>query len=187
MDHIETLYSQIDQMMDLGGRDPEVKEWVNRKLRANRGLIELVSRDGGYQDFVLSYIQSEREKFHATLEHPSGETRDKRLCTCTWDCELKRGDEPAEFRKHDDLDAGIRAFKRNHDGRPIVLDEAREAWGEQVGEVETLLRRLVTAMSNNCIPEWADDDDLRHLLEERRRAEQADAEDEGEGEEVAAD
>ena len=185
MNHLESLFDSIDETLDGQSTDPEVKEFVNRKLRDNRGLIELVTREGGYQDFLLSYIQSEREKFNARLEHPSGETREKPLCTCEWDCEMKRGDEPTEFRTHDSLDAGIRAFKRNHDGRPLVLDEAREAWGEQVGEVETLLRRLVTAMSNNCIPEWAEDDDLRNLLEERRRSEAE--EDEAGSEEVAGD
>lgn len=187
MNSIEYLARQLDsQLAERRSRHPEVKEFAIRRLRENRGLIELVSRDGGYQDFLLSYIQEEREKYNSRLKHPEGETRDRPLCTCSWDCELKTGDEPAEFEQYDSIDEAIRAFKRAHDGRPVVLDEAREAWGEQVGEVETLYRRLCNALTNNEIPRWGADDDLRELLARRRRAEAAEESDGG-GSAVEAD
>jgi hypothetical protein len=136
-------------------RDGEVKRWVDRELRRHAAPIRRVSGENVFQNFILTYLKREKVKFQEAADsrqNPYGESRDRPLCTCNEDCPIKAADEPVEFKRRENLDAAIRAFKRRHPGHPIVLDDARDEWYEQVSDVEDLLRLLLNALIDNEIP-----------------------------------
>jgi hypothetical protein len=150
--------------------DTDVKLWVDKQLRQYNQLIERVTGDDAYHDFLLTYIKREQIKYQAdALDRPNpyDERRERPLCTCTHECPIQSANQPVEFRQHDDLDVAIRKYKQNHTGHPIVLDDAREAWSEKVGDALFLLRSLLNALTNNQIPDVDEDEDLIEQLRER--------------------
>jgi hypothetical protein len=139
-------------------RDADVKRWVDSELRRHAAPIRRVSGEKVFQNFVLTYIKREKVKFQEpadSRQNPYDEARERPLCTCNEDCAIKAADQPVEFRRYENLDAAIRAFKRSHPGHPLVLDDARDAWYELVSDVEELLRLLLNALIDNEIPSEA--------------------------------
>lgn len=133
----------------------EVKLWAGKQLREHTELINRVTGDRAHQDFVLTYIRREKTKFQEPADsrrNPYDERREDPLCTCGLECAIQKGDEPSQFREHDDLDTAIRAFKREHPGHPLVLDEARESFYEELGEAKDLLRLIIVAFRHEEVP-----------------------------------
>lgn len=176
-------------------RDGEVKRWVDRELRRHAAPIRRVSGENVFQNFILTYLKREKVKFQEPAEsrqNPYGESRDRPLCTCNEDCAIKAADEPVEFKRYENLDAAIRAFKRRHPGHPLVLDDARDAWYEHVSDVEDLLRLLLNAIIDNEIPpeeelEGRDNDLIQSLVLPETNHDDNDDEDAGEDDDGKAD
>ena len=171
LDPLDRLDYRIEMKLIDKDPDPEVKEWVNRQLRQYSALVRRVTGPEAYQDFVLTYVRRERTKLQESADsdrNPYDENRERPLCTCGLECAIQEAREPIEFKQYDSIDAAIRAFKRTHPGHPLVLDEARDAWATQEGDLKLLYRRLLTALVNNEIPDWDDEDELLQSLKERR-------------------
>jgi len=132
----------------------ELKEWATDQLDAIQADLDLVTRGReGYEDFLLTFIAQENERYSAdSLDHTHHDTlRDEPLCTCNdLGCELKHGQLPLAVRDADDIGRGIREFKQEHSGDPLVLDYggdprgARQAWSAKRARVWRVLRRLDT-------------------------------------------
>lgn len=143
-------YYRIDD-----SKPAEVKLWADRLLREHTTLVNRVTGDHSHQDFLLTYIRREKTKFQESADsrrNPYNERREKPLCTCGLECAIQKGHEPAEFSQHDDLDTAVRAFKRAHSGHPLVLDEAREAYYDELGRAKDLLRLLLVAFRHEVVP-----------------------------------
>jgi len=153
----ETLgeaYHRIQQRFASLHIDDELKEWATDQLDAVQADLDLVTRGReGYEDFLLTFIAQENERHVADspddTHHDS--VRDEPLCTCDdLGCELKRGELPLAVRDADDIGHGIREFKQEHTGDPLVLDYdgdppgARQAWSAKRSRVWRVLRRLDT-------------------------------------------
>jgi len=95
-------------------------------LDAVQADLDLVTRGReGYEDFLLTFIAREEDRYGAdTVDDTHHDSvRDVPLCTCDdLGCELKHGRLPLAVRDADDLGRGIREFKQEHNGDPLVLD-----------------------------------------------------------------
>lgn len=130
--------------------DPEIQNAARAALSNVREEL-LESGDAEWRrDFVYRYISRERTKYQADepddhdldIEADSDESplRSKRLCTCRGrQCPLKNGKLPVEVRTADTLEAGVYEFRREHTGRPHVLDEALEERRERMAHVADVL------------------------------------------------
>ena len=152
-DKLRTFITRVeDPSEDIAPDKDVIKEVIAREddvaKRANAVL-----RTDAYQDFLLSFVQQEREKFLAEEpdDHDYGdEARTEPLCTCSDAyCDLKQGQLPAVVRSADDLDAGIREFKQRHNGYPRVLDEAQAERDAELSGVVRDLGRMITSLSKN--------------------------------------
>lgn len=123
----------------------ETKLWAINRLEDARTPIITILRGDAYEDFLLSYIRRERAQFRAG-------GRDRRLCRCTWDCPIKQGSLPMELDTADNIDSGIRAYKRAHAAQPIVLDEARKQWAIRVSQLESVLNEIYAALASDERP-----------------------------------
>lgn len=149
---LEELYDKVNRKFSRTAIPPAVKEWAARHLRAIQpDLDQVLGGRVGFQDFLLTYIQREVERFQAEDRDavPYDELRETPLCTCRdFQCELKKGRLPKAIRTTRTLRDGIRRFKQTHTGDPIVLEGtedlpgARQAWAEKRGRVWYVLRML---------------------------------------------
>lgn len=169
MDWVDNLEKDIlDEFNDKSGSF-ETQQYANWRLTQMRPKIQRVKRDTAYEDFLLRHLEAEREKFHLSRKDgeedlldgtPYDELRKEPVCTCdsklSHRCPLKRGILPREVNEADDLDEGIRQFAANHDGNPVVLYDAQDAFESLVGEVEKELRELLSALTLDTIPPNAD-------------------------------
>lgn len=149
---IEDVYDAVNRRYRHADLDPETKQWAADHLREIQAdLDQVLAGPVGFQDFLLTYLGREVEKFQADdVDAVPYETlRETPLCTCRdFQCELKRGKLPKEIRAAGTLFDGIRRFKQTHTGDPIVLEGsedapgARQAWAEKRAKVWYVLRVL---------------------------------------------
>jgi len=137
--------------------DTRVKLWARARRSEIRSELELVTRPGGYEDFILSYLQREAAKYKAYLDgepaaHPYGGERTRQLCSCTSsECPLKEERLPRQLDDAESLDRGIVRFRHAHRGHPLLLDEAREAFAETVTRVEQALTTITIGLANEVV------------------------------------
>jgi len=165
--------------------DPKRRKWVKEMLFEYSADIRR-AQEGNYQDFLVTYIKREKFKYQYppdSSKNPAGENRERPLCTCGEGCEIMAAEEPYQFKEHDDLEQGIRAYKREHPGAVLVLDEAREEWYEMQGRVENILLELIIVLNGGEIPDGSiagaqSTSDLKAAVAER---DDSSGGDEGEG------
>lgn len=156
---IQKTAELIEGRFKVDGYEPAVKEWAADELAEVQEDLDLVIRgDEGYEDFLLTFIGRERERYlsRGDPDRPYDEPRERPLCTCNdIGCALKQGELPTEIRHSDGLQAGIREFKRGHSGDPIVLDHAgeppgaRQVWSKKRQRVWRVLRRVKTYLQKS--------------------------------------
>lgn len=170
MSQLSSLLEQVNKQFRKPSTSYQTKQYANWRIQEIRADFDKATRDNADTDFLLSYIQAECEKFklsrkdgdkEKTLEESYyDEVRENPVCTCdnklSHQCPLKRGILPREVRKADSIDDGIRKFRANHNGNPIVLQDAQAEWAELVGRVETELRDILSALSSDEIPPESD-------------------------------
>jgi len=170
-ERIEELLTEINTER-IRPHPPELKRWADRMLREYETKLQRVLGENAHQDYLLTHIKREKTKLQVPAnspQNPYDEERDTPLCTCGLECAIQSAEEPVEFRRNDDLDTAVRAFKRSHPGHPIVLDEARDAYYEDVAEVRDVLRLLMVAFQHDEIPDYGDSvAELRASLADRR-------------------
>jgi len=152
---IERLKRRIHTHLQRESVPAEKRKWVREKLLEYAADIRR-AQEGNYQDFLVTYIKREKFKFQYPPDHsknPTGEARERPLCTCGEGCEIMGGEEPYQFKEHDDLEAGVRAYKREHPGTVIVLDDAREEWYQMQASVENILLELTIVLNGGDIPD----------------------------------
>lgn len=166
-ERIQQLQDDID--LDLKADNlisDETKQWAIARLQDLHTDIHRVTRENAYEDFLLAYLQEEREKFKLYKQDapndevlegtPYDEVREQPVCLCdgrtAHRCPLKRGVLPREVRNAADIDDGIRAFRGVHSGNPIALTDGQDAWAEEVAAVLADLRTIGAALSNDSIP-----------------------------------
>jgi len=171
-ERIEELLYTINTERTRDVTATEVTRWVDMMLREIETQVLRVIGERAHQDYILTHIKREKTKLQQPTDsrkNPYNKDRERPLCTCGLECAIQSADEPAEFKEIDDLDEAIRAFKRSHPGHPIVLDEAREAYYEEVAEVRDILRELVLALMHDEIPDYGNSvAELRASLAENR-------------------
>jgi len=165
---LDEAYHRIQNRFASTSIDNELKEWASDQLDAVQADLDLITRGrDGYEDFLLTFVAREEDRYGAdTVEdtHHDG-VREVPLCTCDdLGCELKHGRLPFAVRDAAKLDHGIRAFKQDHNGDPLVLDHdggppgARQAWSAKRSRVWRVLRRLDTyfTQEQDGVPELED-------------------------------
>jgi len=171
-EEIERLKRRIHTHLQRESIPAEKRKWVREKLLEHAADIRR-AQEGNYQDFLVTFIKREKFKYQYPPDHsknPSGENRERPLCTCGEGCEIMAGEEPYQFKEHDDLEAGVRAYKREHPGTVIVLDDAREEWYQIQARVESILLELIIVLNGGDIP---DDGTIGTESESELRAEVA--------------
>lgn len=177
MDEFDSLRDQVNKQFRRASNNVSyrTKQYANWRLTQLRPQLAEVSRKNAYESFLIDQIQAEKERFQLYREYRREGTDEKEgflegtyyddfrespVCTCdgkhAHKCPLKRGSLPREVRTADDIDAGIRAFRDVHDGRPIVLLDAQEEWAEKLADVERELRDLIAILSTDTIPDDAE-------------------------------
>jgi hypothetical protein len=151
---LDEAYSRIQNRFASTSIDDDLKRWAAEQLDAVQTDLDLVTRGRlGYEDFLLTFIGREEDRYTAdTVDDTHHDSvREQPLCTCDdLGCELKRGQLPLAVRDAEDLGRGIREFKQEHNGDPLVLDHdgdpggARQAWSDKRARVWRVLRRLDT-------------------------------------------
>jgi hypothetical protein len=172
MNQVDTLLDDIRRMIKDRSVEPEVKRYVNQELRELRPRIDTVTDADRHHDYLLEQVQAARERYQIhcaedseqhLAESPYDSTREDPVCTCSGrhapKCPLKRGELPREVVDAADMASGIRAFRGNHNGNPLVLRDAQQSWSDEVAAVETELRELITVLSANVLPEGVDPED----------------------------
>lgn len=156
-DQLRTFLTRIQDPSDEMSPDEDVIKAVTSREADVAERASSVLREDSYQDFLLSFVQRERERFLAETpdEHDYGdEVRSEPLCTCSDAfCDLKQGKLPVVVRRAEDLDVGIRKFKQAHHGYPRVLDEAQEARDAKLSGIVADLGKLIVALSKNIPPD----------------------------------
>lgn len=129
----------------------DAKEQARETLRESAAFRKVSLQPDGYEQFLLEYIQRELRSFH---DGP----RESDICGCDDpECPLKDERIPRAVRQADRIDTGIRDFRNQHGGEPIVLTEAQEQWRRTVQEVQdTLLSALQTLTSSKQAQTGAD-------------------------------
>ncbi|QZP37079.1 hypothetical protein [Halobaculum magnesiiphilum] len=169
LDKVETKFERASSNISL-----ETKQYANRRLTEITPDLQRISRPNAYQDFLLDQIQAEKEKFQLAKRFDRSdaeskaefladeyyeELREDPVCTCdgkhAHKCVLKRGKLPIEVRNADNIDEGIREFRAEHNGRPLVLVDAQDEFAAFVGEVEAELRELIAVLTTDEIPDDA--------------------------------
>jgi len=153
---IERLLRHVHRNRNRESKPLPVKAWADRLLHEYEPMISRVTGEESHRDILLTHIKREKTKFQVPADsplNPYDENRDRPLCTCGQECAIQRADEPAQFRRYDDLDDAVRAFKRGHPGHPLVLDEARGLYYDDIGTVKTVLRLIILAVRHEEIPQ----------------------------------
>lgn len=174
MDRFDALYDDVQRQFRRASSQVsiETKQYANRRLTEITPRIERVQRENAYQDFLLDYIQAEAEKFQLFVEFRKSDVDDKEefldgryyddfredpVCLCDGkmghSCPLKTKRLPWEVRDADNIDDGIREFKGNHSGQPVVLLDAQREFAKLVASVEQDLRDLLSVLASDEIPE----------------------------------
>jgi len=154
-EEIARLKRRIHTQLQLESVDSKRRKWVKEMLFEHSADIRR-AQEGNYQDFLVTYIKREKFKYQYPPEsskNPDGETRERPLCTCGEGCEIMAAEEPYQFKEYDDPEKGIRAYKREHPGAVLVLDEARKEWYEMQGRAESILHGLLIVLNGGDIPE----------------------------------
>jgi len=141
------LRRRVDDNFNRSSIEVKQKRRANDWLDRHRNLLAVVEGVDGYEDFVLSYIQREQSR------NAAGE-REERVCTCEpSNCPLKKGKLPREVREAPTVDAGIAAFRTRpfHDGEPVVLTEAKEAYGNLVAAAATIYREATIVLTGDDV------------------------------------
>ena len=175
-DRLDGLVNQVEIQLRRSSSQVslETKRYATQRLAEITPQLEQVSRENAYQDFLLDHLQAEVEKYQLYVEFRDSseddvaafldgefydELREDPVCTCDGPhghrCPLKRRKLPWEVRNAEDIDDGIREFKANHAGRPLVLVTAQQEFAELVGSVEQDLRNLVAVITSDEIPDDA--------------------------------
>lgn len=173
LDRFEGLVDQVERQFRRASSNVSyaTKAYANRRLTEITPDLQRITRANAYQDFLLDQLQAEKEKFQlykrfqrsdadsieAFLEDEYyDELRQRPVCTCdgkhAHKCPLKRGKLPFEVRNADDIDDGIREFKAEHNGRPLVLVDAQDKFATHVANVEADLRDLIAVLATDELP-----------------------------------
>ncbi len=172
-DHLESLRDDVDRQFKRSSRAISVttKYWANRKLTEITPRLRSVTRENAYEDYLLDAVQAEAEKFRHYVEFQDAdasrdefldsihydELRERPVCTCTGQhahkCPVKLGKLPREVRVAEDIDDGLREFRANHNGRPLVLMDAQDQFAAKVADVERELRSLLSVLTSDEIPD----------------------------------
>lgn len=144
-----------------------LKKWAIEQLEPIQSDIDLIQRgDDGFEDFLLTFVTREEARclvntaFTQADEYreriPYDTVRERPLCTCDdRGCELKAGRLPLTIRNAADIETGIRTFKQDHVGDPLVLDHdgaprgARQAFSAKRAAVWTTVRTVKTYMTKD--------------------------------------
>lgn len=126
--------------------DGDVEAWVNDQLADVRADAHALEGDRAFEHYVINYVARE---FSRIQDHE----REEPLCSCRNRCPVKEGKIPAAVRMADSLDDGIRRYKQQHVGKPVVLIEAYQAFSRDVARIETRYERIKTAMVRNEVPD----------------------------------
>lgn len=148
---IETLADRVLDRYDQGSVDPEVKVEVSQLFPVIAADLRRVGDREETLDFVLQYLQRERDKFQADdpTDHSYNGNRTEPLCGCPDpNCDLKEGNLPPDVRMAETPREGIREFRERHLGTPYVLDEAQEELGDRMGRLAQMLALMDTALAN---------------------------------------
>lgn len=132
--------------------DDEQKRRTNEWLDRHREILAQVKKAGGYEQFVLSYIQGEQSR---NLRGTGGTLRERPLCTCPpSNCPLKQGRLPREIKEADTVDEGIDRFRSvpYHFGEPIVLSEAQDVYAELMMAADEVYREALVIVSGDGEP-----------------------------------
>ena len=155
--------------------DPGLKLQASKRLRELRSDQQDVLSQDGRESFLLREMQREVDRFHATPDEleslDAAEPRSRPLCTCAdTECPLKDGRLPVIVREAvrdgQPLREGIRRFRQNHIGDPLVLNDAEDALDDKVGRVMEGYDLVIISLSENT--------PIEEL--EQRRTDDADAE-----------
>lgn len=162
MNTVQDLLDDIRRLIRDANVDGDVKRSAIADLQELDPQIDRVTNDDRYRDFLLQELQASRERYQIYCAEntderleasPYDEVRTEPVCTCSGRyaprCPLKRGELPREIRTADTLAEGIREFRMNHNGNPLVLTSAQQRWSEEVAEVQTELRKLVSRLSGS--------------------------------------
>lgn len=156
MDLIEKLARDVTERLGSSSTKVEAKASANRALEEISEDIELLLQPDGEEDYILSHLHREKERYQADSveELPSyvdAETlRDDPLCTCrNSDCDVKKARIPVSVQKADTLQKGIRRFKQEHAGHPEALDSAATEYRRTLSNVHQQLRLIYSALGSN--------------------------------------
>lgn len=145
---IETTADRVYRRFHNPNIEQEVKEWANEQLREIQlGLDQVLQFDEGFEDHLLAFIKTEIDRYHVddVQGSPYESARKRPICTCEdLGCKLKNGRLPHAVVTADSMQQGIKAFKHEHRGTPLVLLDGAEAWSEKRAEVWSVLRHIET-------------------------------------------
>ncbi len=154
---METLFKQREERVaakiEQPSVDPGLKLGASEALREIRGDLNDVITQDGREAFVLRYLQQEAERFRADEETldalEADEPRTRPLCTCRDSgCALKEGRLPVIVQEASTLQQGIRRFRHEHMGDPVVLDDAEGELDSKIERVMQTYDHIMISLSN---------------------------------------
>lgn len=152
---IDSLLQTIRHWQETAGAEATLEaEEILRDIEDDLVRIETPS---AYRNHLLQHVKQEKKRFQLPDDHE--DKRSDPLCDCSSPyCRLKRGKLPPVVTEAESIDEGITRLQAEHDGNAAVLTEGQDEWIEMTGEVRSELRRALTILKRDEVPE-ADVDD----------------------------
>lgn len=152
-DKFKAQMERTAAMLEKAHYDPELKDAASEALQEVYEDHRDVSTQEGREDAMLRYLQREAERFKADAETlatlDADEPRTRALCTCSDSgCALKDGRLPVLVETAETLQKGIREFRRQHRGNPVVLDDADKKLTEKEARIQRVYDTIIISLSN---------------------------------------
>lgn len=164
MDVMEDKMKTVQHRLQQPSIEPSLKVETSQLLRVVREPMRYVLEDDGEIDFILWYLTHEADRFHATEDDmeniDADEPRSRDLCTCRDSgCALKDGCVPVVVEEAETLSTGIRKFRQQHTGDPLVLNDAQDALDDLRQLVMEVFDLATISLSNKIEPSELDASD----------------------------
>lgn len=116
---------------------PQVVERAEEAREDVEETYDQLVREDGYIDFALDYLNGDASRPRCSCPDPY--------------CPIKHGNLTSEFETEGSFEEAVRTLKRRHNGNPIALHEARDAYLQEVTEVRIAFQRSLQILKEETL------------------------------------